>query len=60
MRHVNLDNIRKPAFTALRAALAQVAGIARHSAVVSWRGVSQPGATGSAVGPTGSRFLRPL
>lgn len=48
-----------PAFTAFLAATAQVPTIALHSAVVSCRGVSQPFATGSAVGPTGCQILAP-
>ena len=55
---MNLDDV-EAGFTALRAAFAQVADIALHSAVVSCRGVSQPGATGSAVGPTGCQFFAP-
>src|SRR6201995_3791208 len=51
--------LSKPALTALRAALAQVPTIALHSAVVSWRGVSQPLATGSDVGPTGCHLFAP-
>ena len=40
-------------------AAAQVPTMARHSAVVSCRGVNQPLATGSAVGPTGCHCLAP-
>jgi hypothetical protein len=49
----------KPALTAFLAAAAQVPTIAVHSALVSCRGVRQPWATGSAVGPTGCQLLAP-
>src|SRR6202021_3722202 len=51
--------VSNPARTAFLAALAQVPTIALPPAVVSCRGVSQPFATGSAVGPTGCQVLAP-